>query len=100
MIARLLLLLPFCFSAADAFGQTAKELVGSLTLIPGNGPHDLVRLAGERQEGSRVSFSRSPVHGAPGFAPLQPGYRFGVGTPIWSNVVAVTHQSYHALKSL
>jgi hypothetical protein len=33
MIARLLLLLPFCFSAADAFGQTAKELVGSWTLI-------------------------------------------------------------------
>ena len=33
MIARLLLLLAFCFSAADAFGQTAKELVGSWTLI-------------------------------------------------------------------
>jgi Lipocalin-like domain len=33
MIARSLLLLPFCFSAADAFGQTAKELVGSWTLI-------------------------------------------------------------------
>jgi hypothetical protein len=33
MIARLLLLLPCCFSAADAFGQTAKELVGSWTLI-------------------------------------------------------------------
>jgi hypothetical protein len=33
MIARLLLLLPFCFSAAAAFGQTAKELVGSWTLI-------------------------------------------------------------------
>jgi hypothetical protein len=33
MIARLLLLLPFCFSAADAFGQAAKELVGSWTLI-------------------------------------------------------------------
>jgi Lipocalin-like domain len=33
MIGRLLLLLLFCFSAADAFGQTAKELVGSWTLI-------------------------------------------------------------------
>jgi lipocalin-like protein len=33
MIARLLLLLAFCFSAAAAFGQTAKELVGSWTLI-------------------------------------------------------------------
>jgi hypothetical protein len=33
MIARSLLLLLFCFSAADAFGQTAKELVGSWTLI-------------------------------------------------------------------
>lgn len=33
MIARSLLLLFFCFSAADAFGQTAKELVGSWTLM-------------------------------------------------------------------
>lgn len=33
MIARSLLLLCFCFSAADAYGQTAKELVGSWTLI-------------------------------------------------------------------
>ncbi len=33
MIARSLLLLSFCFSAADAFGQTAKELVGSWTLM-------------------------------------------------------------------
>ena len=33
MIGRLLLLLLFWFSAADAFGQTAKELVGSWTLI-------------------------------------------------------------------
>jgi hypothetical protein len=33
MIARSLLLLPFCFSAGDAFGQTAKELVGSWTLV-------------------------------------------------------------------
>jgi len=33
MIARLLLLLVFCFSAANAFGQAAKELVGSWTLI-------------------------------------------------------------------
>jgi hypothetical protein len=33
MIGRLQLFLLFCFSAADAFGQTAKELVGSWTLI-------------------------------------------------------------------
>ena len=33
MTGRLLLLLLFCFSAADAYGQTAKELVGSWTLI-------------------------------------------------------------------
>ena len=33
MIGRPLLLLFFCFWAADAFGQTAKELVGSWTLI-------------------------------------------------------------------
>lgn len=33
MIARSLLLLSFCLSATGAFGQTAKELVGSWTLI-------------------------------------------------------------------
>jgi hypothetical protein len=33
MIGRLLLPFLFCFSAADAFGQTAKELLGSWTLI-------------------------------------------------------------------
>jgi hypothetical protein len=33
MVGRFLLPLLFCFSAAEAFGQTAKELVGSWTLI-------------------------------------------------------------------